>query len=85
MNAQESPDDDDVGTQDEPVMDFPHASDEEKLNGIIRQTIHDLGAGYPIAQLTAIVFDRSTDSGLDYSQQDVSTAVATAVRGAESS
>ena len=85
MNDQESPDDDNVGTQDEPVMDIPHASNSEKLNGIIRQTIHDLGAGYPVTQMTAIVLERSTDSGLNYSQEHVSTAVATAVRGVEPS
>lgn len=81
MNAPESPDEDGVGTQDEPVMDIPHASDAEKLTGIIRQTIIDLGVDHPVAQMTAVVFERSTDSGLDFTAEHVTAAVQSAVRG----
>lgn len=72
-------DEDDVGAQDEPIMEQNVASDRAKLEGIVLQTISDLGRQHPIADIEAVVRSRSAESGLEYSGADISTAVREAI------
>lgn len=81
MNAGEMPDDESVGTQDEPIMDVDEVSDRDKLTGIIAQTISDFGAQHPRAHIEAVVVERSRESGLHISRTDISTAVGAAIEG----
>ena len=81
MNPDEMPDDDSVGTQDEPIMDVDEVSDRDKLDGIIAQTISDLGAQHPRAHIEAVVVERSRESELNISRTDISTAVGAALEG----
>ena len=81
MNADGMPDEESVGTQDEPIMDVDDVSDRDKLNGIIAQTISDLGAQHPRADIEAVVVQRSRESGLHISRTDISAAVGSAIEG----
>ncbi|WP_157509718.1 hypothetical protein [Leifsonia sp. Root4] len=81
MNAKEMPDEESVGTQDEPIMDVDDVSDRDKLTGIIAQTVSDLGASHPRADIEAVVVERSRESGLNVSRTDISTAVGSALEG----
>jgi hypothetical protein len=80
--SHEMPDEESVGTQDEPIMDVDEVSDRAKLDGIIAQTISDLGAQHPHADIEAVVLARSRESGLRLSPADLSVAVGIASRGA---
>lgn len=81
MNANEMPDEESVGTQDEPIMDVDDVSDRDKLEGIIAQTVSDLGAQHSRADIEAVVVERSRESGLNISRTDISTAVGAALEG----
>lgn len=80
-HANEAPDES-VGTQDEPIMDVDEVSERDKLDGIIAQTISDLGARHPRVDIEVVVMQRSRESGLHFSPTDISTAVETASRAA---
>lgn len=80
--SRETPDEESVGTQDEPIMDVDEVSDRAKLHGIAVQTIADLGAEHAVEEVEAVVLERSRESGIHASPADVSAAVRVAGHGA---
>lgn len=81
MERSDERDEESVGTQDEPIMDVDEVSDRDKLDGIIAQTVSDLGAQHPRADIEAVVMERSRESGLHIPPADISAAVGSALEG----
>lgn len=79
MNDVTVPADEGSNTQDEPVMEQDAVSDRAKLDGIIAQTIADLGS-QDGRHVRAVVRERSAESGVSVSPGEVEDAVAAAVR-----
>lgn len=77
---QQNPEEHEVGTQDEPVMDHDAVPDAEKLHGIVVQTISDLGATHTVAEIESVAIARSTDSGLSVSHSEIREAVGKKLR-----
>ncbi|WP_133161214.1 hypothetical protein [Microterricola pindariensis] len=66
------------GTQDEPVMEQDAVSDREKLEGIIDQTIADVGP-QRVRHIAGIVRERSAESGLSIPEDEQANAISAAV------
>ncbi|WP_345061447.1 hypothetical protein [Leifsonia kafniensis] len=60
-------------------MEQNDVSERAKLNGIIAQTLSDLGGQHPLTDIEAVVRQRSAETGLSYSSNEVSTALQEAI------
>ncbi|WP_156786335.1 hypothetical protein [Microterricola viridarii] len=65
-------------TQDEPVMEQDAVSDREKLDGIIAQTIADVGS-QRVRHIAGIVRERSAEAGLSIPEDEQASAISAAV------
>ncbi|AMB58751.1 hypothetical protein [Microterricola viridarii] len=84
MNDFKLPADEGSNTQDEPVMEQDAVTDREKLDGIAAQTVADLGT-HDLRHVHAVVFERSTESGLHVSPGELVDAVGAAAREKDAS
>lgn len=77
--AGQVPGKEDAHTQDKPVLDQDDVSERTKLSGIVAQTLSDLGGQHPLTDIEAVVRQRSAESGLSSSSEEVSAAVQEAI------